>query len=288
MRFLRTWRPIDGTLLGLLLLLALIAAREVWVSSFQLAWRDEEQSHILIAAPIALWLLWIRRQRLMSLAPSWSPLGAVTIALAWLLGEYGLQTARDVYWHLSALLLVWGAFLTVMGPRLMLRFLVPLGATLALLPIPGFIRLQIAEPLQNISATCTQYLLDIAGVPVARSGNLLLINGQRVAIAEACNGMRMVAALGLVAYAFAFSIPVKPAVRALILLMSPLLAVLVNILRLMPTVLFYGYTNDGVAKVFHDLSGWAMMALALGMLWAFMRLLRWMELPVLSYGAMRE
>ena len=63
---------------------------------------------------------------------------------------------------------------------------------------------------------------------------------------------------------------------------------MVNILRLMPTVLFYGYVSKNTAQTFHDLSGWFMMVVALGVLWSIMRLMRWMELPVLNYGAMRE
>jgi len=121
-----------------------------------------------------------------------------------------------------------------------------------------------------------------------RTGNGLVINGENVIVAEACNGMRMVAALGVVAYTFAFSIPARPMVRVLLLVTSPLLAVIVNISRLMPTVLFYGYASKDTAKTFHDLSGWFMMVVALGVLWSIMRLLRWMELPVLNYGAMRE
>ena len=101
-------------------------------------------------------------------------------------------------------------------------------------------------------------------------------------------GLITVAALFVVTYTFAFSIPARSMVRALLLASSPLLAVVVNILRLMPTVMFYGYASENTATTFHDLSGWFMMVIALVVLWAIMRLLRWMELPVLNYGAMRE
>lgn len=284
----RAWRPIDALLIGVLALVAIVAAWPAWTDMFGMGWRDPEQSHVLLAIPVALWLTWIRRARLVNTRPAWSLAGPVVIAGAWILGDLGLATSRDLFWHLSALLLVVGGALTIIGPRVLLRFSVPAVALLALLPIPGSIRLQIAQPLQEISAVCAQYLLEIVGVPVTRSGNMLVLNGHPVVIAEACNGMRMVAALGVVAYTFAFSIPARPAVRALLLALSPLLAVFVNIIRLMPTVLFYGYASDDFAKLFHDLSGWLMMLLALGVLWSFMRLLRWMELPVLSYGALRD
>ncbi|MEO1583865.1 MAG: exosortase/archaeosortase family protein [Planctomycetota bacterium] len=284
----RAWRPIDAALLGVLSLAAVVAAWPAWADMFSTGWSDPEQSHVILAIPVAIWLAWIRRARLINTRPAWSLAGPLVIAAAWALGDFGLRAAQDVFWHLAALLAVVGAALTIVGPRVAWRFAVPMAALLALLPIPGVIRLQIAQPLQEISAVCSQYLLEIAGIPVARSGNMLVVNNHPVVIAEACNGMRMVAALGVVAYTFAFSIPAKPAVRVLLLALSPVLAVVVNIIRLIPTVLFYGYTSDGFAQLFHDLSGWLMMLVALGVLWAFMRLLKWMELPVLSYGALRD
>ncbi|MEM8756757.1 MAG: exosortase/archaeosortase family protein [Planctomycetota bacterium] len=285
---LRTWRPTDGFALAGLVLAAVVSCYGVWWYTFATGWQNPEQSHVLLAVPIVLWLTWIRRARLATVTPRWSLWGPGVIAAGWVVGEVGLRYGYDLLWHLGALALVWGAVLSITGPRLLARFLVPVVASLAILPIPGQIRMQIAGPLQDISAVCTQFLLEIAGVPVARTGNVLQINGENVAIAEACNGMRMVAALGVVTYTFAFSIPAKPAVRAMLLAISPLLAVIVNIVRLMPTVLFYGYADAGFADLFHDLSGWLMMVVALGVLWSFMRLLRWMELPVLSYGALRS
>jgi exosortase len=267
---------------------AVVSGWSAWSDILGVGTNDPEQSHILLAIPIALWLGWARRDRLRIAGPSWSPLGPVLIGAAWYLGELGLSRSLDVLWHLSAVLLVIGAILTIAGPVLVVRFAVPLVALLALVPIPGLIRQEIATPLQEISARCTQFLLDTVGIPVMRSGNVLEINGVPVAVAEACNGMRMVAALGLVTYLFVFVIPAKAMARAVLLALSPVLAVVVNIVRLVPTVLFYGYSSKPTAELFHDLSGWLMLVVAFGLLWAFIWLLRWLEFPVLNYGALRD
>ena len=289
MPLIRNWKQLDLIALVALVCTAIAASWKAWFDIFYtVGWTDPEQSHVLLAIPVALWLGWLRRGRLIRCRPEPSVFGPIIVAAAWLLGEYGLRNSVDLYWHFSALMLVTGAFISVAGYKPILKMAVPAGALLALMPIPADIRLAIAGPLQKISASSSQYLLDIASVPVMRTGNGLVINGENVIVAEACNGMRMVAALGVVAYTFAFSIPARSSVRVLLLVTSPLLAVIVNIMRLMPTVLFYGYANKGTAKAFHDLSGWFMMVIALGVLWSIMRLLRWMELPVLNYGAMRE
>lgn len=285
---IRSWRMVDLSALGVLIALAVAASWSAWVNIFSQGRTDPEQSHVLLAIPVAFWLGWLRRGRLIRCKPKPSLLGPVVIGMAWVLGEMGLRYSLDLLWHGSALLLIFGCVFSVGGHKPIIKLAVPATALLFLMPIPAAIRLEIALPLQEVSARCSQYLLELFGVPVVRTGNSLIINGQNVVIAEACNGMRMVAALFVVTYTFAFSIPARPTIRALLLASSPLLAVVVNILRLMPTVMFYGYASQDTAKTFHDLSGWFMMVIALGVLWAFMRLLRWMELPVLSYGAMRE
>lgn len=288
MVLIRGWRTVDLLALIGLVCVAVAASWNAWTDMFNQGLTDPEQSHVLLALPVAAWLAWLRRGRLIRCRPSASLLGPVVILAAWGIGEIGLRTSRDLLWHFSALLLLLGCVLSVGGWKPIVKLIVPATALLFLLPVPAEIRLRIAQPLQEVSAQCSQYLLDLFGVPVVRSGNALIINGHNVVIAEACNGMRMVAALFVVTYTFAFSIPARPMVRTLLLASSPLLAVVVNILRLMPTVMFYGYASEDTAKTFHDLSGWFMMVVALVVLWAIMRLLRWMELPVLNYGALRE
>ena len=288
MLMIRNWRMVDCIALAVLVIAAVAASWSAWVDIFNQGRYDSEQSHVLLAIPVVVWLAWLRRGRLIRCKPKGSILGPIVILAAWGIGELGLRHSRDLFWHFSALILLLGCVLSVGGTKPIIKMAVPATAMLFLLPVPAVIRLEIAQPLQEISARCSQYLLDLFGVPVVRSGNALIINGHNVVIAEACNGMRMVAALFVVTYTFAFSIPARSMVRALLLASSPLLAVVVNILRLMPTVMFYGYASENTATTFHDLSGWFMMVIALVVLWAIMRLLRWMELPVLNYGAMRE
>jgi len=205
-------------------------------------------------------------------------------ALAWGGFNFGIEVA----WHLGALIIVCGAGLTVLGPSFIVPFLPALGALLFLMPVPGRIRQEIAIPLQQASARVAQFGLDLIGLPVTRAGNILTINGYEVAIAEACNGMRMVAALGLVAFAFIFTVPMRSSVRLLILAVSPLVALIVNIVRLVPTALLYGYSEKSTADLFHELSGWGVLVLALGLLWCLLALLRWIEVPIAPYGVAEE
>ena len=67
---------------------------------------------------------------------------------------------------------------------------------------------------------------------------------------------RMVFAFGLVVFAFAFSTPLKLSTRVILLALSPITALVCNVVRLVPTSLIYGYGSVGRAEWFHDLTGW--------------------------------
>ncbi len=280
----RSWRFSDGVLWAGLTALAVYAAWPIYVDIAEIAINDAESSQILLAPIVAVWLAWVRRGRARFVRPSWNLLGPAVILFGWGLAIVGFQNSFQLFEHAGALLMAFGAGLSVIGWRTVWKFAPAFGALVFLLPVPGRIRLRIADPLQTASAWISQQTLELFGVGVERLGNILRINGQEVAVAEACNGMRMVAALALISYAFVFSTPMRNWVRVLILAISPLVALIVNVLRLIPTALLYGYSSTEVADTFHDLSGWAMLVLAFGMLWLVLATLRWLEAPIEPYA----
>ena len=281
----RPWQTVDTVALAVLLFLAGMIAWPAWADMFRIGLRDAEQSHILLAAPVAIWLAWLRRSRLRRFRPQWSALGTLIIAVGAAMALLGVEYRVDVAWHLGGIGVVVGAAVTVVGSRMLMQFGPCFAALVFLLPVPGIIREPIAQPLQSISAQASQFGLELFAIPVSRAGNVLTVNGFPVEIADACNGMRMVSALALIAFAFIFSVPMNRGVRLAILLASPLVAVAVNVLRLVPTALFYGYADDpSVADLFHDLSGWLGLLVAMGMLWGFLGVLRWLEVPISTYA----
>jgi len=120
-------------------------------------------------------------------------------------------------------------------------------------------------------------------VAVERSGNLLSINKVDVTIAEACNGLRMVFSLVMVCFAFAFGTPLRWYSRLLILIASPIAAIVCNIIRLIPTLYIYGHFSRTTAEEFHDIGGWIMLPVAFLLLMGILRLLRWAVIPVSKY-----
>lgn len=281
----RSWRFSDGVLWAALSALAVIACWPIWQDIARAALNDDEASHILLAPVVVVWLAWVRRGRARFVKPEWNLLGPAVILVGWGLAVFGFRSGTQIAEHSGAIVMFFGAGLSVIGPRTAMKFAPAFGALAFLLPVPGRVRHRIAMPLQEASAWISEQTLLLFGAPIERLGNILRINENDVAVAEACNGMRMVAALALISYAFVFSTPMRLWVRILILSLSPLVALVVNVLRLIPTTLMYGYSTQDAAEIFHDVSGWAMLAVALGMLWVFLATLRWLEAPIEPYSA---
>jgi exosortase len=227
--------------------------------------------------------VWVRRGRFQFCQPSPSWIGPAIVLCGWLLYSLGDTFLIQSFFHGGAIVIAVGCLITVLGYRLLIDFFPAFVALGFMVPVPGSIRQQIAIPLQRVTAAVTQNVFDLMGIHVERAGNLLCINGVDVAIAEACNGMRMVFALLLVSYAFAFGTPLRWYVRVLVLVATPISAIVCNVIRLVPTVWLYGNYPGKWAVLFHDLSAWVMLIASFLILMSILRVLRWALLPVTTY-----
>jgi exosortase len=198
--------------------------------------------------------------------------GILILAAGWAVHAFG-YVADPVIWRTGAVLTAVGAFVAAVGFDAAFRFGPVLAASIFLIPVDPYGRIQFAVPLQSAAASITQGICDLLGMYVDRNGNLLSINNVDITVAEACNGMRMVLTLFMVCYVVAFTIPLRWWVRGLLLVASPLVAIVANVLRLVPTVWMFGHKSIEAAEKFHTMSGWVMTGLAFLLLMLFARLL---------------
>lgn len=269
-------------LAGLIVLGIYVHGQPLW-DMMSIGLNDQEQTHIFLAPLVAIYLLWLRRSRLRHVffQPSFAGLGVVVAG--YLISWWGFMTDTQIAWHGGALISITGLLLSMTGLTPLSLFSPVFVVLLFILPVPGVLRHKIAYPLQELATTVTHSMLELLGVTAVKSGNVLTIAGQQVAVGEACNGMRMVFALTLVVYAFAFGTALRPGTRLLLIGLSPLIAILCNVVRLVPTSLIYAYGTVTEAQRFHDVAGWVMLPIALLMLAAVLRAIQWLEFPVTTY-----
>ena len=276
------WRSPHLVCGAILAAVAIFITRDAFRDIAQIAWKDEESSQILLVPLVMAWLWWVRRRRIRSCHPVNCWAGPALVLIGWAFYSIGDTRLWQSVWHAGAITVVLGCILTVMGTDLLKYFLPVFLSILFMIPVPGRVRQRVAIPMQTATAAVTQRTLTLAGKGVERSGNLLRINGKDVTVGEACNGMRMMFALVMVSYAFAFGMPLRGYVRFLVVAASPLFAIVCNVTRLVPTIYMYG-NYPSIADTFHDVTGWLMLLFAFGLLVGIVSLLRWAIMPVAQY-----
>ncbi|MFZ9692350.1 MAG: exosortase/archaeosortase family protein [Phycisphaerales bacterium] len=197
--------------------------------------------------------------------------------------DWGDQNGIQLFWHGGVLLAMFGCVYSMTGWELVRQFAPVIIAMGFVLPMPGRVRESLAGPAQDFSVATAHVLLELGGFDAIREGNIIVIEGQPVAVGEACNGMRMVFALALVVYAFVFSVPFSMGTRLFLIAAAPIVALACNVVRLVPTSIAYGWFNPEAAEQIHDVGGWLMLPLALLMLMGVVKLLKWLDLPVMNW-----
>lgn len=254
----------------LIVMCALIAHLHVWEDIFAIAVRDPEASHILLVPVAFLYLAWNRRDQLLSADLQGYAWGYAIILLSIVLHNYSVESEFIIGWHLAAVLGLVGGLMAAIGKRVFTDFGPAVFALLFLIPIPGLVRQQLSTPVQLTCASIAANTLAPLGMDIGRHGCLLTVNGTDVAIAEACNGMRILYGVMLVVYTVAFSLPLKKRVRLLILLLSPAISIGLNLLRLLATVAMFGLVDGPTAQAFHDINGWLIPVLIMAAAVLFM------------------
>jgi len=287
--------PANVMLAFVLALFGAIACSRAWIDIFEIAWEQPEYQHIFLVPLVAVYLAYVRRQRLKYLRVQTVGLGTSLVLAGWGLNWLGnshsfatwmgYQDKIALLIHVSAVVVLVGCVTAALGKQILFRFFPVAVVLLLMVPFPNNARHELSDHLQQYTAQIASYLLALVGVDTEVLGNTLVINSHPVFIDEACNGMRMVFPLLLIAYGFAFGLPLRASIRWIIVLASPLVALACNVLRVLPLVWLQGQGPNGQTwgNRLHDQSGWIMVPLAFLVLLGLIRLLKWAMLPVYRY-----
>src|SRR5437868_7012653 len=116
---LTVWHVLAAAAFGVL---GVCVTWDAWVEIYQYARHDEEASHIFIALPVALWMIWVRRMRFRHCRPSGTIIGPLIIACGWWLSNFGFNHGKTVFWHLGSMLIVLGCVFSILGKNVLFRF----------------------------------------------------------------------------------------------------------------------------------------------------------------------
>ncbi len=240
--------------------------------------RSDEYSSGLLVPFLAAYILWLRRRELQSVALQPAVLGGIgAFLVAQVVRGAGLFDLYSFVERFSLILSLAAVVLLVAGWRTLSKVATVLLFLCLMLPWPGRLQNAITLPLQKWSTTSAVFCLELAGYEIRQDGNVIHIGTASVAVAEACNGLRMIMAFIVISGLVVLLVKRAWWEKLILLLSSFPIAFFCNTLRLAATALaFTVIKGERWEQRFHDWGGYAMMPLALalvvGELWFLARL----------------
>jgi exosortase len=258
-------------------------------------WYDENYSHGLLVPFIIGFIVWQERKRFtehQGRGALW--IGAACMVFGMLALWAGTAGAELFVQRASLLLMLAGIVIYFFGFRIIGVVAVPMLLLALAIPIPQIIFNKIAFPLQLFASKCAVGAMQLLEIPVLRQGNVIELmplgakEPKRLAVVEACSGIRSLMTLVTLAVVYAYftrpdrNAGVPPAARqrrayqsfgfwrSVILIASAVpIAILTNAGRVSGTGILAHYYGTKVADgFFHSFSGWVIYLVAAALLFA--------------------
>ncbi|MGA2275756.1 MAG: exosortase/archaeosortase family protein [Bryobacteraceae bacterium] len=194
-------------------------------------WNDEDMGHGFLVPVVIGWIVWNERRKWHSVPaqPSW---WGVPLLISGAALHFAAVVGVGLFAASVALLLsAVGAIVCLAGFGRLRAWAFPLLLSLFMLPKLVFAYNMVTLPLQLLASRMAAGMLSASGVGVIREGNILDVGGHRVAVAEACNGIRYLLPLGFMAVVLAYVLDPKAWMRVALLVVAVPLAIVANAVR---------------------------------------------------------
>ncbi len=252
---------------------ALVVSYWSTISDLVTIWQfSDEYSAGMLVPFLAGYVVWARRKELGNYVPKPAFSGLIMLIGAMGLRFAGLYLDMSSFERLSLIGAIGSIVLLSLGWRLFFNLLPIIMFLILMIPLPNQINDAFSLKLQEWSTVSAVWTLEMMGYIVERDGNIITLNDTSVAVAEACNGLRMIMAFFVIAGWFAL-LALRKWWEKLVIFVSALpISILCNTIRLAITSIAFTIIDAKEwAEVFHDYGGYAMMPLAiaiiLGELW---------------------
>jgi len=232
---------------------AIISAAKVW-------WVSEIYSHGFFILPISLYLMYRKRDTLMSLSPlpSYWPLPLLIIlSLIYIVGYAG---DIRLFQHAAVFSILPVTLWMVFGDKMAKVVLFPLVFILFSIPFGE----EFIPTLQQVTADSSVWMLKAIGIPIFRNGLYIEIPNGRFVVAEACSGVRFF--VGAVVFGAIFSyISYRSKIKQFLFFgVALIVPIIANSIRVSAIVLI-GYFSDMkyATGTDHLVYGWVFFAIVI-------------------------
>jgi EpsI family protein len=224
---------------------------------------DRDNSHGFLVPVVSAYFVWERREalRALTLVPNWW-------GMAWLLagatillvGSIGAEMFSQ---RVSLIVILAGLVLLICGKDHLRLLSFPLAFLFFMIPLPAIVMNAIAFPLQIFAAKTAAFCLYNFGIPVLREGNVIVLAGTTLEVAEACSGIRSMQALMALSTVYAYFSEPSVWRRCALVVCSIPIAIIANAVRVSGTgVLAHYWGVEAAEGFYHTFEGWLVFVVA--------------------------
>ncbi len=231
-------------------------------------WRTEQEGHGPLIIAAAAWLAFQARHQLKTTPTSAAPLtGWLTLLLG--LAAMVVSRSQDVtiVEVASQMPIIAGYVLMVGGWQALKIFAFPIVFLTFSIPPPGWMLDSLTVPLKSKVSDWVTDLLYFFDYPIAQNGVAIMIGKYQVMVKDACSGMNSIFALSAIGIFYVHEFVRGSILRPLILIISIIpITIAANFVRVIALVLIvYYFGVDAIEGIYHDLTGFALFGVALGL-----------------------
>jgi exosortase len=265
-----------------LLAISFVAAFLPIISELIRVWsRDEDYSHGFFVIPIALYLIWHKKDELglvININKS-GYLGSLAVIVGLCLVLLGTVSEFSTLKYLAFIFTIWGSVFYLFGWDVIRESCWELGFLLFMIPIPASIYANITLPLQTLTTKFTASLLFLMKIPAYREGNIIHLTNSTLEVVNACSGLRSLLSIVALAYLMGTLYFKRVSFRFIMLGVAIIIAIFVNIIRVssIAASTYHGYPQlaEGLP---HALLGLFLFCFSFCFLLMIAKVLSWISL----------
>ncbi len=231
-------------------------------------WSDEDMGHGFLVPAIIAWIVWRERERWRELPVEPAGFGFLILGAGAAMQLMSALGAGLFAGSVGFVLSLTGAIVCLGGFAWLRIWAFPLLLTLFMLPKLAIVYNQATLPLQLLATRMAGGMLSLAGFTVIREGNILDVSGHRIAVVEACDGIRYLLPLAFIGVIFAYISDTKRWMRVALPAAAVPVAIIANALRVAAAASVPALAAGSA----HALAGWLIFVLCLPALMIFRRL----------------
>lgn len=240
-------------------------------------WKTEEDySHGFLIIPISLYLIWKKREELLSRPGHPSNWGFAILMLWAVMYFLGYVGEISTFVSYSMIVFLFGAVITLLGFGIAKAVAFPILFLIFMIPIPTEIYTIFTNPMKLVATTSSVWFLHLFNVPVLQEGNLMHLPNYSMKVVMACSGMRSLISVTALALLMGYLLLTSNARRLALFLFSIPVALLGNMLRITVTGMLAYFVSTEMAEGYsHTMAGLVTFALSFILLFAGVSLIQW-------------